>query len=336
MRSQCLSMRQHSAGAQANPPSISTTFSFGKALEHALEHQARDGVLHAGRSGVVLLHVIGRPARPGRGVAAAEALHMQRDRPAGSAAPPRRSASSGDGRADRSSAARSGSGRRPDRRRAARSRSQRKPHPPAAPRCRRAAAARASPTSSSCQSLTARDSAAANSRLRSSMPPRLNCISMPYSTPLASRCCRRISSRSEPGGPCLRKRVDAHARRHHARPGQLPRQALPQMLAEGGHVLAPARRQKRMQIRRRAIGRMDVAVDDRQVLRRAGVLEPERSSHVLLACGGIIAQNDVVGDRPVAQTRIGLERVVDHEPAAGYRPCSPSGSTSSPSKCQCG
>ena len=122
-------------------------------------------------------------------MAAAETLHVQRDRPVGSAAPPRRSASSAGARADRSSAARSGSGRSADRRRGARSRSTAK----AASSCGTTMPARSRGSCltqvSSCQSLTARDSAAANSRLRSSMPPRLNCISMPYSTPLASRCC---------------------------------------------------------------------------------------------------------------------------------------------------
>ena len=134
---------------------------------------------------------------------------------------------------------------------------------------------------------------------------------MPYSTPLASRCCRRMSSRSEPGGPASGNASSAHARRHHARPGQLPRQALPQMLAEGRHVLAPARRQERMQVRRRAI-----APDGCRNRRSSSCCdapaccEPERSSHVPPGLRRHYRAR-LVGDRPVAQARIGLERVVD-------------------------
>ena len=43
-------------------------------------------------------------------------------------------------------------------------------------------------------------------------------------------------------------------------------QAVPEMRAEGGHVLAPARRHEGVQLGRRAVHGMDVAVDDLQPL----------------------------------------------------------------------
>ena len=223
-----------------------------EALEHALEHEARQRVLHAGGRRVMLLHVIGRPARAGRGVAAAEALHVQRDRLVGAL---RRLE-------DRPVAAVAERVARPRRdddlreRRIAGARRRSRCTAKAASSCGTTMPARSRGSGltkvSSCHSLMACDSAAANSRLRSSMPPLESCISMPTSTPLASRCCRRIRSRSEPGGPSSGKASTRRPDARHARPGELAGQALPQVLAEGRHVLAPARRQERIEVRRLA------------------------------------------------------------------------------------
>ena len=66
------------------------------------------------------------------------------------------------------------------------------------------------------------------------------------------------------GGPLLGKRVRAHAGGHHARIGELAGEAMAHMLAEGLHVVAPARGEEGMQVARCAQCRMDVAVDDRE------------------------------------------------------------------------
>ncbi len=68
------------------------------------------------------------------------------------------------------------------------------------------------------------------------------------------------------GRPLLGKRIHAHAGRGHARIRQLPRQAVAQVLAQGGHVLAPAFRQERMQVLGRSKRRVNVAVDDGEPL----------------------------------------------------------------------
>src|SRR5688572_27072679 len=65
----------------------------------------------------------------------------------------------------------------------------------------------------------------------------------------------------------LRKGIDTHAARHHARIGELPGDALAPMLAKGLHVFTPAGREEGKQIRRLAERRMDVAVDERKLLR---------------------------------------------------------------------
>ncbi len=112
-----------------------------------------------------------------------------------------------------------------------------------------------------------------------------SCISMPYSTPLGSRCCRRIRSRSEPGGPSFGNASTRSPDADHARPGELAGQALPQMLAERDHVLAPARRQERI-ADPTACGTPDGCRNRRSAsfVAAVGVREPECSSHSLLAC----------------------------------------------------
>src|SRR5262245_50077454 len=49
-------------------------------FQNALEHQARQGVLHASGHGVMLLEVVGRPARAGRWMPAAVTRNVQRQR----------------------------------------------------------------------------------------------------------------------------------------------------------------------------------------------------------------------------------------------------------------
>ena len=78
----CRSIRQACAGAQAKPASTSTTFSVGKALEHALEDQAGQHRLLALRVPDHLLDVVGRPAAGGQR-AAAIAEGMDADRQVG-------------------------------------------------------------------------------------------------------------------------------------------------------------------------------------------------------------------------------------------------------------
>ena len=167
----------------------------GEALEHAFEHQADDGRLHVAAHRVVFLHVVGRPARAGRGVAAAVALHMQADRPACAL------------------------GRRIDRpvapmaERIARARRQQDLHEGriagalldllhgegrvllrhhdagAQPRLRSA------PRRASASRSPHARARAAKSRLRSSMPARLSGISMPISTPFCVEMLARASGR---------------------------------------------------------------------------------------------------------------------------------------------
>ena len=75
-----------------------------------------------------------------------------------------------------------------------------------------------------------------------------------------------------------RERVLAPAAGHHARIDILSRpQALPDVAAEGRHVLAPARFHERRKIGFHALNRMDVAIDDRKLLRGGDV--PDRNVH---------------------------------------------------------
>ena len=59
---------------------------------------------------------------------------------------------------------------------------------------------------------------------------------------------------------------------------------------------------------------MDVAIDDGELASPRWRAEPECSSHGLLVARGIIADS-----RPVLQTRIGLERIVDQHPLHQFR-----------------
>src|SRR5262249_21090691 len=69
-----------------------------------------------------------------------------------------------------------------------------------------------------------------------------------------------------------RETIAAPAAGHHARIDVLAGpQALPDVAAEGGHVLAPARRHEWCEIRLGALDGMDVAVDDGEFLGRSGL-----------------------------------------------------------------
>ena len=336
MRSQCLSMRQHSAGAQAKPPSISTTFSFGKALEHALEDQARHQCSACRwHDGVVLLHVIGRPARAGRGVAAAEAV-----RRAARSADLQRSAASIDrpvaAVAERVARARRHDDlrRSADRRRAARSPSTAK----AASSCGTTMPARSRGSgltqASSCQSLigvrqrrgefeiallhAAVGAAASACRTRRRW---------------RSRCCRRINVEIGAGRPVLRRKASTpQCRRHHARIGELaatgPGADAPPKVV---HVLAPARRQERMQVAPACCSAGWMSQSTMRELAARLSTSPDRNVHRTVSLlGGIIAD---------APPRANADRSRADCRSASAAACvsgSPSGSTSSPSNCQCG
>ena len=73
--------------------------------------------------------------------------------------------------------------------------------------------------------------------------------------------------------------VGAHAARHHARKRQLSAQALAEMAAKSFAVLAPARLEVRIKVLRRALHRMDVAIDKAQPLRGLGFALRHRLVH---------------------------------------------------------
>ena len=201
MRSHACPSASPTRAPRQKPPSIITTLRAGKRSEHARENEAHHGGLHVCGRGVVLLHVVGRPARAGRGVTAAEALDVQ---------------------GDRQIAAR---GRFIDRpiagmaERVARSRRHDHLHEGAI------GGAAFDLGGGEGGVLLRYDESPARSRgsLRTHVfelpvidgarqrrgeveiallhPALESCISMPCSTPLGSRCCARISSRSDPGRP---------------------------------------------------------------------------------------------------------------------------------------
>ena len=156
MRSQCLSMRQHERRRPGEAALDQHDLELRKALEHALEHQARQRVLHAARRSRSA-PACNRSASPTpvegwpplkpctcSAIGTIGALRRLVDRPVAPVperiARARRDQDLHEGRIVRARA---------------RSRSPRRPRPPAAPRCRRAAAAPACTQASSCQSLTA-------------------------------------------------------------------------------------------------------------------------------------------------------------------------------------
>ena len=73
--------------------------------------------------------------------------------------------------------------------------------------------------------------------------------------------------------------IGTHAAGHHARKRQLPAQALAEMAAKSFAVLAPARLEIRIKILRRALHRVDVAIDETQPLRGLGLAFGHRFVH---------------------------------------------------------
>ena len=183
-----------------------------------------------------------------------------------------------------------------------------------------------------CQSLTACDSAAAKSRLRSSMPPRdkrdqhaeLDAVGVEMLPPHE----REVGAGRPPSAGKASTRGPApscaDARAGRTRPWRRCCRTSP--------MIAPALRQERVQVGRRFLN--------------AGWMSQSTIGEPLLAAmawrtGMFIApppcRCGILADlAPLAQARIGLERIVDQRSCRTVASGRPSGSTSSPSKCQCG
>src|SRR5258708_40162551 len=126
--------------------------------------------------------------------------------------------------------------------------------------------------------------------------------------------------------------VAAHAARHQARKRQLPAQALAEMAAEGFAMLAPARLQVRIKILRRALPRMDVAMDETEPLRGLGLAFRHRFVHRAISLRIGACRPASLATLKRGYVASGLSTRILRSMASD----SPSGNASSPSNCQCG